>query len=225
MGPIPKTFFITGLGRSGTQFLARLLDRSPSYRVIHEWHLPVPGLRDTWFQCGWQKRFPLYRFLLARYPWAAARPGYGEVNSLLRFALDASRPGSERYIGKRGVIVRDPRDVIASVMNRRGHKAEDFPHVVRRVLTSYFRLLALTQLREPAYATFRFERMTTDLDYLRDVVAWTGIDDIQVEAADLATKVNVNKASWFPRWPEWEKRYVSIYAELEGQLRTGGAET
>ena len=74
MTPIPKTFFITGYGRSGTRFLALLLDRSKQYRVVHEWRI-----RGTPFRDGRMRRFPLYRFVLARRPFAAWRPGYGEV--------------------------------------------------------------------------------------------------------------------------------------------------
>ena len=106
MRSIPDSFFITGLGRSGTKLLATILNRSASYRVVHEWHVPFPGLQDRWFKIGRLTRFPVYRFLLARRPFPTLRKGYGEVNSLLRFTLHAGEPGWERYVPKRAVIFR-----------------------------------------------------------------------------------------------------------------------
>lgn len=60
---IPKTFFITGLGRSGTKFIATLLAGSAEYRVTHEWH--TRWLLDDGQACA-SARFPLRSFWLDR---------------------------------------------------------------------------------------------------------------------------------------------------------------
>ena len=216
---IPRTFFVTGLGRSGTKFLATILNRSRSHRVKHEWHLPVPGLQDRWLRIGRLKQFPIYRFWLARYPFPGVRPGYGEVNSLLRFTLSAQRVGRERLVERRGLILRDPRDIVASAMNRGSLTLDDFPAVCERVLGMHFRLQALSEHPELGYRTFQFGRMTTDVAYLREIVAWTGIEDVVVTEQDLRVKINVNRNTWFPRWADWDSKHRRIYGALESRLR------
>jgi len=117
-----NTFFITGLGRSGTKFLSKILNKSPKYRVIHEWHMPIPGFKDHKM-----KRFPFFRFVLFSSLFKIQNKGYGEVNSYLRFGLDPAYVGLEKYIEKKAIIKRAPEDVIASVMNRGGRTIQDFP--------------------------------------------------------------------------------------------------
>lgn len=211
MKEISKTFFITGLGRSGTMFLATILNRSTSYRVVHEWQLP-PVWRD-----GRLKRFPILRFMLARTPLGKFRKGYGEVNSHLRRTVDISGVGCEAFIEKRGVILRDPRDVVASVMNRRRPINKDFKIATKRVLENYNHIVQLLHHPKLKYEEFQFEKFTTNAIYLQSIVDWTGISDVRVMPDDLEKKINVNKSEWFPKWDKWDSNLQSIYKDLERQ--------
>lgn len=205
---IPNTFFITGLGRSGTKFLATVLGRSRQYKVVHEWH-------NLFYRDQTLNRFPFWRFYLARKPFGKLRNGYGEVNSYLRHTLRANAIGREACIEKRAIIFRDPKDVAISAMNRRANEGVPFETVVQRILTSYANLLALKNGALLKYDTFLFHRFTTDLEYLRQLINWTGITDVNVATSDLSTKVNANKASSFPHWSDWDDSYWQAYSRIE----------
>lgn len=198
MTPIPKTFFITGLGRSGTAFLADALGRTSQYRVVHEWKVPRTPFRD-----GRLSRFPLWRFYLSRHPFSRLRPGYGEVNSHLRRTLHPTREGPEAYVERRGVILREPRDVIASAMNRSGRTEGDFGPLCDHILRDLAHLYRLLDHPTLHYERFSFERFTNDPEGVREIAAWSGITDLDVSAVAVTTKVNVNKTAWFPRWDSW----------------------
>lgn len=221
MQTIPQTFFITGLGRSGTKFLASVLNRSQNYSVVHEWDLPLPGFRDRWLGERGGGRFPIHRFWLARHPFPGARRGYGEVNSFLRFTLGRDA-GSERFVERRAVIVRDPRDIIASIMNRGNRTAEDFEPVCEELLKSYARVEALSRHPNLEYERFEFERMTSEVDYLQSIVRWAGIDDVTVTERDLGGKVNVNKSHWFPRYSDWDNDHRLVYQSIASRLGIAG---
>lgn len=209
MTPIPKTFFITGLGRSGTAFLAEMLGQSEGHRVVHEWKIPRTPLRD-----GRLQRFPLWRFLLARYPFPSVRRGYGEVNSHLRRTLSPAGDGAEALIERRGIILREPRDVVASGMNRSGRTEADFEALCEDVLGDFARLQAL--LRHPTlhYETFEFERFTRDPAYVLEIAEWAGITDLSAADVTVERKVNVNKTSWFPRSDQWTTEHHETFATV-----------
>lgn len=93
---IPETFLITACGRSGTKFLARELDRSLTWTVMHE---------------------PDTRILDARARFVGQAPCYGEVNSFLLsrlWVLD---------MAKKAVVLRDPYDIFRSY--RQGGRSPD----------------------------------------------------------------------------------------------------
>jgi len=85
-------FAITGMGRSGTKFLAGLLNRAVGWTVEHEPHPGFQSLQEV------VKRFD--------------KSNYGEVNSYLRYQI-LSIP-----VSFRAVILRDPRDIFHSMYNR-----------------------------------------------------------------------------------------------------------
>ncbi len=207
---ITKTFFITGLGRSGTKFLATMLGRSKSHIVIHE--QPNEGRISQHLR--W---FPIQRFLSNRLVLNRDR-GYGEVNSHLRYALHPQKSGLEVLIERRGIVFRDPRDVITSVMNRRGRTIGDFDSICMRVLDYYNLLLGLRLNPSLKYETFFFSEITSDRRALEKVANWAGIEDCCFTDDDVVRKINVNKTEWFPKWVEWEarekKKYLQSYSSI-----------
>ncbi len=206
MTPIPRTFFITGLGRSGTTFLASALNRSREYHVVHEWKIPRTPFRD-----GRLQHFPLWRFYLARHPLGAHRLGYGEVNSHLRRTLGLQDAGREALIEKRGVILRDPRDIIASAMNRLGRTEADFAWLCDERLRDFATLQQLLAHPTLHYERFEFERLTTDPSYVRQIAEWAGITDLDVPAEVVRRKVNSSDGNWFPRWDGWTAAQRDIF--------------
>ena len=198
MTTIPKTFFITGLGRSGTAFLASALDRSDRYRVVHEWKIPRTPFRD-----GRLSRFPLWRFYLARHPLGSLRPGYGEVNSHLRRTIRPGEVGHEARIEKRGIILRDPRDIVASGMNRNGRTDADFEALCEDKVRGFARLLELLDHPTLHYEPFEFRRFTTEPGYVREIAEWAGIGEIEVSKEVVSKKGNTSAGTSFPRWRGW----------------------
>ncbi len=169
------SFAIASHGRSGTKFLASLLDRSPSWTVQHE-----PG-GDSGF-------LPLTE-VQARFD--SGGPRYGEVNSTLRVHLGDLR------VDRRFVILRDPLAVFLSAANRK--PAAIRSGAIEPILAYHdeqFRIVhRLVRSMIPA---IRFELMTTNLVYLADQIEKLGVDDVEPTPADLARKVNANRKTTWP---------------------------
>jgi len=89
-----STFAITGMGRSGTKFLAQILATVPGWRIQHE---PYHG-------------FQPFSTIQARF--ALCLGNYGEVNSYLRFHI------IPLCVDIKFVILRNPLDIFASMYNR-----------------------------------------------------------------------------------------------------------
>jgi len=90
------SFILTGCGRSGTKFLAQLLNSSPTWEVLHEVEPPYLVVNH----CGVQERFQ--------------RDNYGEVNSLLREVV------CELDVQYKAVLLRHPKTMLLSAYNQQG---------------------------------------------------------------------------------------------------------
>lgn len=205
---ISRTFFITGLGRSGTRFLATVLGESRQYRVTHEWKL-LPLYHDAKL-----KHFPVERFFLARHPLASLRPGYGEVNSVLRRTIGVDEPGPERWVERRAIIFRDPREVITSAMNRNSRTEQLFPTVCENILKSFAKLRAIRRRSPLEYRIFRFDEFTRSLDALQAVIDWAGIEDVRAQPSILTEKVNTNTVAWFPKFHNWDGEHRETFDRI-----------
>lgn len=112
------------------------------------------------------------------------REYYGEVNSYLRHVL------LELPAERRGVILRDPRDILVSVVRR---------SVARKLSQGRMDVIALgylaldRALRDTDVVSIRFEKMTTNVGYLQRVLETFGIEDVRVSKEILARKVNASK--------------------------------
>lgn len=87
-----NNFAITSEGRSGTKFLARLMNESKKWCVRHEPSSSI-SLKNI------QPRFN--------------RENYGEVNSFLRFCF------KDLKVSKKGIILRSSKEIILSASNRK----------------------------------------------------------------------------------------------------------
>ena len=177
-----KNFLITAMGRSGTRFLAENMNKSDMWTVKHEagdWR----DMRRPWQEI--QRRFN--------------RNYYGEVNSYLRFIVD------KLNVEKKGIILRNPVDLWMSITTWHNHPGrgrtirqkwnDDFNQLIK-VIPHLLRLAESGQ-----YYVIEFERMIKDLDYLKDIFKYFGIDNVRMTKKILETKVN--SASNMNRRTSW----------------------
>lgn len=144
-------FAITGHGRSGTKFLAREMNRSPTWNVIHE---PNEDLHLD----SIAKRFK-----------NSGRSNYGEVNSFLLYTF------RDLPVDMRGVLIRDPLDIAVSVVNC-GHPVSK---ISCDYLASSMALIdAAIESCKGDVQLIRFRDLVSDLAYLKRVVNAFGIMDI-----------------------------------------------
>ncbi len=119
-----KIFFIMALGRSGTQFLASLLAKSPGALVYHE---PMPEDR-MYFGLRYAGNFNkvVDHYLENRFQKLLPRKGhyrvYGEVNSYLRCEIDWLK---KRFNPVLIHLVRDGRDFVRSAYTREVYTVKD----------------------------------------------------------------------------------------------------
>ena len=189
-----KNFLISGSGRSGTKFLANLMNKSEVWSVKHE--PPPAGIENyTSSESIWQtyKRFELDH--------------YGEVNSYLRKIL------IHFPVNKKGLLIRNPYDIYLSIANRR-------PKLLRKYLNEFIESLDIINYaisKDKDIKKIVFERLTSDVDYAQDVLNFFGIDDVVVTEEDLATKVNKTtnaKYKTIKDLPPNIRKEVMIHSEI-----------
>lgn len=122
-------FFITGLGRSGTHFLAGLLNQDPQAIVYHEpivddFSALVDAQRSDVAADRYIQKFrKKHMYMLTR---KHSTSIYGEANSNLRYhakAIKAHIPNAKLLH-----IIRDGRDVIRSIMARNHYTGDGVGH-------------------------------------------------------------------------------------------------
>lgn len=164
------------MGRSGTRFLAKVMNRSEQWRVVHEPAMFSKGPK------GWRGH-PLLAdadMVAARF---RKREYYGEVNGYLRHVL------LDLPVDRRGVILRHPHDILVSAFNWSGRG-----NVTRQRLDIIaLGFHALDRALAAGVSPIFFEQMTTDATYLQQVFSLFGITDVVISAATLAEKVNEPK--------------------------------
>lgn len=113
-------FFVLALGRSGTTFLAHLLDKAPEAAIFHEpVHADFGAYRRAFHEPASTMEYVNTFRKKEIYLRVRGKPleTYGEVNSVLRrhaVALQAAFPNSTLIH-----LIRDGRDVIRSMMARK----------------------------------------------------------------------------------------------------------
>jgi hypothetical protein len=182
-----RYFFITGLGRSGSAFLAGLLGLDPGARVEHEpfpddsLHLPL-AYYGTATACVRDYVRQRRRAIDAR--WAGSVGRYGEVNSLLRYFTDDLREVFDDPLLL--FLVRDGRRYIESAYVRdvytpdAGHAhivpkdddpwARDWPRFSRFEKLCWYWQHTNDHLAAAVGAFVRFEDILGDYAVLRDRV-------------------------------------------------------
>ena len=121
-------FFVTGHGRSGTMWLARLLNTDPNMQVHHE---PIQEDASAYLQIVKGSLDPheylAHRRKLMMRIWASnPERDWAEVNSYLRYCVPALR---EEFGAPVVGLVRDGRLVVRSMMARGVFQREGYPGI------------------------------------------------------------------------------------------------
>ena len=156
-----KSFAITGLGGCGTAFLAREMNKSKQWTVLHE---PRPSRNFMEAKdCG-------HRF---------KQSYYGEVNPFLRFLTYQIK---ELGVEKIGVIWREPKDVLTTWKKRSSRYTE-------RELDLHLKygVLLLEDLEKQGYVdrVISFDFMIRNKEYLHSILYSFGITDVPIDQLSL----------------------------------------
>jgi hypothetical protein len=140
-----NNFLVTGYGRSGTKWLAKMLDQIPLWDVKHE-----PGGA---MNMNTSVEAVNFRF---------SRDLYGEVNSYLRGHARKLR------VRRMGLIIRDPKDIWTSMMARKPRK--EWARHAMDLMKSYENFVILSDVY-PAKPII-FERIIEDSAYYVQVAKY-----------------------------------------------------
>ena len=233
-----KFFFILGFGRSGTAFMADLLNRADGAYVYHE-----PVLEDFYahlrahyssgdalgYMRGFRRR-DIYRRTLKMPPGV-----YGEVNGNLRCHSDAIRlafPGVALLH-----LVRDGRDVVRSAIPRRVmtirnplslliHPMDtdswktDWKKMDRFARLCWYWQEENRRLRASIGRTVQFEKILASYDYFKNQVLEPC--GIHVEKTVWESTIHVPRNTTvgefvMPKWNEWTAEQKKIFTEICGE--------
>lgn len=161
-----KNFVITGCPRSGTLFLATNMNLSKKWTVLHE----AGGYDDL------KKNTiePIQRRLNKDY--------YGEVNGYLRHRI------LKLNVSKKALILRNPVDIWISMSNRKKQKLWNGVLIELENTYNEFANLIKSDIR-----FILFDRMITDLKYLKGIFSYVEIDDVRITKEMQMKKINENR--------------------------------
>jgi len=218
------SFFLLGVGRSGTKFFAELLNKTNYTRVYHE-----PVTEDFLAIANAHKSREdavtyMNKFRKKAMYVLGKKEGvkiYGESNSNLRFHAEALKLTIPNV--KIIHVVRDGRDVVRSIMAKKhylngakGHynlipNADDpllreWHGLSRFEKICWLWLNANERVREFADVTLMFERLICDYNYFyENIVEYLGIEIPESRwKKEISKPRNITKKHSIPHWTEWE---------------------
>lgn len=230
-------FFILGFGRSGTNFMANLLNQAEGAYVYHE-----PVLEDFYahlrahynpnaaqrYMTGFRRKEIYSR--MQNLPVAV----YGEVNGLLRCHVEAIKLAFPRATLLH--LVRDGREVVRSTVSRK-HMTYKHPlsQMIRPTkedpMASYWsgmdrfsRICWYWQeenkrLRERVGRTVQLERILSSYEYFSTQIlepCHINIDEKDWEIAGSSPKNTTSKFS-MPKWDTWTPEQQRTFREICGE--------
>lgn len=183
-----NSFLITGHGRSGTTFLANLLNQSPTWTVLHE---PNNKCKDV---VKIRQRFE--------------QNNYGEVNSYLRFFVS-------QLDVRKGVIIRNPYDILLSGINRKrieGDVGESWRCIAKDIEDT---LSIIENVINEGGKIIYFEHMVSDFKYCQAIAYCFDITDVKVDQTMMG-KVNATVNPRYSSLPK-ELRYNAVFDDFIGK--------
>lgn len=191
-----NNFLITGHGRSATAFLADVMNQSKRWKVRHE----ARGATD---EVCYNLRIEYVPNELVK---DFDRDFYGEVNSTLRFYLNRIK------FGKVGLIVRQPKDILLSSINR-GH---DFMQITERLKRSWNIMTDYINSSEDVYI-IEFKKLVNNKEYLQKVLHHFGIKDVNVDDIEMKKK-NASKERKYLEYSSLPKMYREYFEQINWKL-------
>jgi hypothetical protein len=239
-----EVFFILSVGRSGSMFLANLLNQAPESQVCHEptradFAAYVEAFYDENAAIDYLQRFrkkEIYLRIREENPRT-----YGEVNTNMRRhcnALEQEFPNLTLIH-----LVRDGRDVVRSMMSRRtfqpwdpvtsqihpldveGEWAKTWPQMKRFEKACWYWMIENRFLRRRIGRVTQFERLISDYGYFAShLLAPLGltISQSEWEVAKRRPK-NVTRQYQIPHWSEWDDEKKQAFEKICGaEMRANG---
>ena len=236
-----KFFFILSIGRSGSMFLADLLNKDEKNLVLHE----PTRLDFLAYSQAFQEAQMTYDYisefrkkLIYSHNHLSELSQYGEVNSLLRRHAQSIRQNIPNV--KVFHLVRDGRDVVRSMMARRTFTKKDpFSMIIhpnkkddyygdwsemdRFERLCWYWWIENKYLADTIGNPLIFEKLIKDYDYIQDnLLIPLGID---INRESWEDKINQPKNSTtqhaIPHWSKWKPERVEQFEKICGSLMEG----
>lgn len=230
-------FFILAMGRSGTKFLAHLLNKSKEAYVVHE---PVYSDFQAYQEAFYseEKGLKYIRNFRKKEIYLRIRnkgiKTYGEVNSALRRHYNALK---EEFPNATFIhLIRDGRDVVRSAMSRWTmtskdpntkliHPTNGDPYKERWSEMSRFEKLCWYwqvdnhYLRENIGNPVKFEDLLRNYEYFKNnILEKIGINiSKEVWIKEVNNPKNTTKEYSIPPWKNWDKKKTKYFEEICGK--------
>jgi hypothetical protein len=234
-------FFIVGLGRSGTKFLQDLLSKSDNINVYHEFRWDFDALVNAyWDTSNAYKYIQKKRLLVMAWRILFSRGKiYGEVNSLLRYHVEPLQNILNAQVFH---LVRDPRDVVRSIMNRRSFTTRDkhhtgkirpkdddeyyesWPQFDRFEKVCWYWMITNKYLLGNKLPILKFEELISSFDYININLFEKIPANVSKSFWDHERRLpkNISLNETFPHWKNWssvqQKKFKKICGCIANQL-------
>lgn len=220
-------FIVTGHGRSGTKWLANVLDRNPGVAVHHE---PLTGYDKSGYAAVRDGRLPAQVFAQKRRDrmlriWLRHQDkAYAEVNSFLRYCVPALR---EEFDVPVVAIVRDGRLVVRSMLKRGIYKSDNYPLIQPDVALEtpfekccWYWADTYERLSRQHVLIYRLDFLNRDFDYFRALCDYIGCEVSQLDWRKRVNKPkNVDVGDVPLQWGNWEHdRFAEIAGNVQQRL-------
>jgi hypothetical protein len=212
-----KYYFVTGSGRSGTTFLAHLLNGQPNYFIDHEYI----GNRQFWLLTWYIGKPYSVPFLTKKKKEIEAShtvENFVDINGYLQNCTDEV----EEIFKPQCIlhIIRDPKMVIRSLYTRRSERAihllpKEEAEINRWLHEDKFYQVCWNwanctrRLLEKKYPVIHFEKLISDYDYFKTHVAAPLGIEIDEATWNIRSKEKVKKT--MPKW------YRFLYSRVKGK--------
>lgn len=191
-------FLITGFGRSGTHFLSKLMNTSPTWKVLHE---PRGSSDEVLYKQGNNPSNQVIEDF-------TQNKNYGEVNSYLRFWFH------EIPVNKKGIILRNPKNIIKSVANRK--TIQETTNLVNEI-NYFWNAFHKWKQVDPSIYIIYFEKMVTNLDYLESILRYFNILDANIDI-NINKKINSNTFESYPSYNELPDQIKHEYNKFKWDI-------
>lgn len=238
-----KLLFITGMGRSGTQLISSLLDRTALTKVYHE-----PNFSEDVATMEEMRRYPdradkywnQFRSLEVYKRWLSEpeKPFYGEVNGTIRYQVPAIKKLYPQ--AKLMLMVRDGRGVVRSIMGwpqfySRGSKGAyalaplpgdpfggewDRMSRFEKICWSWRETHEFLIGCIPETHRLKLERITSDYSYFEEhFIKNIGVHisyEMWLSVVSVRSK-NATSSYRFPHWDDWGRERKVTFKRICGE--------